>query len=143
RLELIQQDPLIVIDVGHTPDAIRQALASLKSVHGGENWILVIGVSVDKKASQIVEALASAFDTIICTKAHHKGRKAEDIAEAVREANLQATVHIAACIETAVELSKSLARSQGRKVYVAGGLFLAVEYAVVVRGGRAQDLQFF
>ena len=30
-----------------------------------------------------------------------------------------------------------------RKIYVAGGLFLAIEYAVVARGGRAEDLKFF
>jgi len=26
---------------------------------------------------------------------------------------------------------------------VAGGLFVAIEYAVVAKGGRAQDLNFF
>ena len=34
RLEIIQQDPLTVIDVGHTPDGIRQSLASLH----GDPW---------------------------------------------------------------------------------------------------------
>ncbi len=34
RLEVIQQDPLTVIDVGHTPDGIRQSLASLTAIHG-------------------------------------------------------------------------------------------------------------
>ena len=34
RLEVIQQDPLTVIDVGHTPDGIRQSLASLQ----GDPW---------------------------------------------------------------------------------------------------------
>ena len=36
RLEIIQQEPLTVIDVGHTPDGIRQSLASLKAIHGAE-----------------------------------------------------------------------------------------------------------
>ena len=34
RLEIIRQDPLTVIDVGHTPDGIRQSLASLQ----GDPW---------------------------------------------------------------------------------------------------------
>ena len=34
RLEVIRQDPLTVIDVGHTPDGIAQSLASLQAIHG-------------------------------------------------------------------------------------------------------------
>ncbi len=143
RLEPIKQDPLTVIDVGHSPDGIRQSLASLKAIHGAEGWILVIGVSFDKNADEIVAALALSFDTIICTSAHHKGADAKTIAAAVRRANPEADVHIAATVENAVDGSNALARSQHRKIYVAGGLFLAIEYAVAANGGRAQDLRFF
>src|SRR6202051_205880 len=124
RLEPIKQDPLTVIDVGHTPDGIRQSLASLKAIYGAEGWILVAGVSFDKNADEIVAAMAPSFETIICTSAHHKGADTKTVAAAVRRANPQATVHIAAAIEEAVRL----AASQHRKIYVAGGLFLAVEY---------------
>jgi dihydrofolate synthase/folylpolyglutamate synthase len=143
RLELIKQDPLTVIDVGHTPDGIRQSLASLKAIYGSEGWILVAGVSFDKNADEIVAALAPSFDTVICTSAHHKGADTKTVAAAVRKANPQATVHIAAAIEEAISISQRLAASQHRKIYVAGGLFLAVEYAVVANGGRALDLRFF
>jgi dihydrofolate synthase / folylpolyglutamate synthase len=143
RLELIRQDPITVIDVGHSPDGIRQSLASLKAIHGAEGWILVAGVSFDKNADEIVAALAPSFDTIICTSAHHKGADPRTVAAAVRKANPQATIHIAATIEEAVVVSTALARSQHRKIYVAGGLFLAIEYAVVTNGGRAQNLNFF
>ena len=143
RLEVIRQDPLTVIDVGHTPDGVRQSLASLKAAFGVEGWILVTGVSRDKKANEIVGALAPSFDTIICTMAHHKGAEVQSIAAAVREANPAATVHTAKTIEDAVSLSQALAKSQGRRIYVAGGLFLAIEYAVVAGGGRATDLPFF
>jgi dihydrofolate synthase / folylpolyglutamate synthase len=143
RLEVIQQDPLTVIDVGHTPDGIRQSLASLKAIYGAEGWILVMGVSRDKKADEIVGALAPSFDTIICTAAHHKGADAESIAAVVRKASPDAAVHVAATIEHAVDLSGTLAATMNRKIYVAGGLFLAIEYATIARGGRAQDLNFF
>jgi dihydrofolate synthase/folylpolyglutamate synthase len=143
RLEVIKQDPLTVVDVGHTPDGIRQALASLKAIYGAQGWILVVGISIDKKADEIVGALAPSFDTIICAAAHHKGMDAEDIAAAVRKANPDAEVHVAASIEDAVGVSTTLAASRNRKIYVAGGLFLAIEYTIVARGGRAQDLNFF
>ena len=143
RLEVIQRDPLTVIDVGHTPDGIRQSLASLLAIYGREGWMLVAGVSLDKRADEIVSALTPAFDTIICTAAHHKGADAETIAAAARKANPQASVHIAATVEDAVGISQRLAASRNRKIYVAGGLFLAIEYATVASGGRAQELNFF
>ena len=111
RLEVIGQEPLTVIDVGHTPDGIRQSLASLKAAYGAHGWILVVGVSFDKKASEIVGALAPSFDTIICTTAHHKGGDAAAIAAAVRKINPQADVRIAATIEDAFSASQTLAVS--------------------------------
>jgi dihydrofolate synthase/folylpolyglutamate synthase len=143
RLEVIQRNPLTVIDVGHTPDGIRQSLASLKAIHGADHWILVVGVSIDKKADEIVALLAPSFGTIICTTAHHKGANATNIAAAVRKANPAASVQIAATLEDAVNASQTLAASQKQRIYVAGGLFLAIEYATIARGGRAEDLSFF
>jgi dihydrofolate synthase / folylpolyglutamate synthase len=143
RLEVIQQDPLTVVDVGHTPDGIKQSLASLKAIYGADGWILVTGASRDKKADEIVDALAPFFGTIICTKAYHKGADNEVIAAAARKANPRATVQTATTIEDAFDVSQKLAGSTPRKIYVAGGLFLAIEYAVVARGGRAEDLTFF
>ena len=143
RLELIAHDPLTVIDVGHTPDAIAHALASLKAIHGADGWILVAGVSSDKKADQIMALLAPSFETIICTAAYHKGADAALIAAAARAANPSATIHVAATIEEAVRLSRTLAQSQRRKIFVAGGLFVAIEYATAAKGGRPQQLEFF
>jgi dihydrofolate synthase/folylpolyglutamate synthase len=143
RLEVIQQDPLTVIDVGHTPDGIRQSLASLTAIHGADDWILVTGVSRDKKADEIVGALAPSFDAIICTAAHHKGADAQDIAAAAARANPKADIRLAATIEDAVRVSQQLAKAKRQKIYVAGGLFLAIEYATVAKGGRAEDLKFF
>src|SRR3982074_2175745 len=102
RLEVIKEDPLTVVDVGHTPDGIRQSLASLKAIHGAQGWILVVGVSSDKKADEIIDALAPSFGTIICTGAHHKGADATTIAAAARKANPDAAIHVAASIDEAV-----------------------------------------
>lgn len=143
RLETIRRDPLTVIDVGHTPDGIARALDGLHETHGADGWLLVTGVSHDKSADEIVARLAPAFDTIVATTAHHKGAPAETIAAAARRANPAARVHVAQSVEEAVALSTELAAARGRKIFIAGGLFLAIEYATAVRGGRPQDLTFF
>lgn len=144
RLETIRCDPLTVIDVGHTPDGIARALAGLHQTHSNkESWLLVVGVSHDKSADEIIALLAPTFDTIICAAAYHKGASPDLIAAAVRRANPAATLHVAATIEDAVRLSTELATTLRRKIFVAGGLFLAIEYATTVNGGRPQDLDFF
>ena len=143
RLETIAQDPLTVIDVGHTPDGIRQSLASLRRIYGEQDWILVAGISFDKKAEEIAAALAHAFDVIICTAAHHKGGDPAALASTIHKINPHARVEIAATIEHAFRTSYALAESLNRRVYVAGGLFTAIEFAAVARGLDAEKLSFF
>ena len=101
------------------------------------------GASTDKKADEIVRALAPLFRTVICTEAYHKGADAQAIATSVRAANPNARVDVTATIEDLVELSRSLAKTRNEKIYVAGGLFLAIEFATVARGGNARELTFF
>jgi dihydrofolate synthase/folylpolyglutamate synthase len=103
----------------------------------------VIGVSFDKDSDEIVAALAPSFDTIICTGAHHKGGDPAALAAAVRKINPQADVRIATTIGAAFETSRALAASADASIYVAGGLFTAIEFAAVARGGRAEELDFF
>jgi dihydrofolate synthase/folylpolyglutamate synthase len=143
RLETIAQDPLTVIDVGHTPDGIRQALVGLKATYGEEDWILVTGVSSDKNVTEIAGALAPGFDTIICTSAHHKGGDPAVLADAMPRSNPDARVEIAVTIEQAFSLSHTLATSLKRRIYVAGGLFTAIEFAAVARGLDPKQLSFF
>jgi len=143
RLETIAQRPLTVIDVGHTPDGIRQSLAGLVRTYGERNWILVAGVSRDKKTEEIAAALAPAFDSIICTAAHHKGGDVAALAATMRRINPHAEVDIAATIERAFATSQAMAKSLNRRIYVAGGLFTAIEYAAVARGLNAKELPFF
>ena len=92
---------------------------------------------------EIIGALAPSFDTIVCTAAHHKGADALRIAAAAARANPAASLHVAASIEEAVRLATKLAAAHSQRIYVAGGLFLAIEYATATRGGRPQDLHFF
>jgi dihydrofolate synthase/folylpolyglutamate synthase len=122
---------------------VAQALKSLRAIHGDDNWLLVLGVSGDKNVDDIAKHLAPVFDTIVCTRAYHKGADARVVGAAARKAHPAARIHVANAMEDAVRLSQQLARAVPRKIYVAGGLFAAIEYATVLRGGKAQDLQFF
>jgi dihydrofolate synthase/folylpolyglutamate synthase len=143
RLEAINQDPLIVIDVGHTPAAIRAALAGFESMAGGGPHVLVCGASHDKSASDMIAALGPSFATIICAAARHKGTPPGEIAAYASAANPGAEIIVAESVAEARGLALSRARTLGGAIYVAGGLFLAAEFKAVHLGRDPASLAFF
>jgi dihydrofolate synthase/folylpolyglutamate synthase len=141
RLEKLSGEPLVVIDVGHTPEAITAALSGFADMRGARRAVLICGVSQDKDAASIITRLAPAFDVIICAAAQHKGARPALIAAHAQAANPSAEIAIAESVAEARRLA--LAKAQGGAVYVAGGLFLAAEYKAVQLGRDPAALPFF
>ena len=61
----------------------------------------------------------------------------------MRVVNLDADVRVAADVNEAVTISRTMALELNARIYVAGGLFVAIEYAHVARGDDATALAFF
>ncbi len=141
RLEVIEHDPLTVIDVGHTPAAIKASLEGFRAMQGGRRGVLVCGASRDKDVCGIISALAPGFDRIICASAHHKGAPADEVAAYAAESNPAAEVLIANSVADARQIA-IMERGQ-QAIYVAGGLFLAAEYRAIHMGLNLTDLAFF
>jgi dihydrofolate synthase/folylpolyglutamate synthase len=141
RLEAIEAEPLIVIDVGHTPAAVRAALEGFMAMRGARAAVLVCGVSTDKDAAAIIGALAPAFAVIVCAAARHKGAPAGEIAARAAAANPAAEVVVAESLAEARRIA--LGRARGGAIYVAGGLFLAAEFKAVHGGRDPASLAFF
>lgn len=144
RLQAVSREPLVVIDVGHTPRAVRQALVSLRELVGARELVLVCGVSADKNAAEIVDVLAPSFRRIVCVQAAHKGTPAAEIAALVRRAQPDAECAVAASMAEACAVARALAAAvPGGGIYAAGGLFLAIEFQTVLQGGDATTLRFY
>lgn len=143
RLETISRQPLAVIDVGHTPEGIKTALSGFRSLAGEAPAILVAGGSKNKPVREMLELLAPGFDRILCTAAHHNGLAAQEVERLVRAIHPDAEISVCARIEEAASLARREALRLGRPVYVAGGLFLAAEFAEAWRGGKPERLRFF
>ena len=141
RLEVLEDEPLIVIDVGHTPAGVRAALEGFVAMRAGREAVLVCGASADKDAAGIVGALAPAFSVIICAAARHKGGRAGEIAAYATAANPAAEVVVAESMADARRIA--LGRARGGAIYVAGGLFLAAEFKAVHTGRDPASLAFF
>lgn len=141
RLEILSDDPLVVIDVGHTPDGVTAALAGFQHMRKDRQAVLVCGVSQDKAAGGIVQRLAPAFDVIVCASAAHKGAPVVEIAAYAQHANPSAEITLAESVADARRLA--LTKARGGAVYAAGGLFLAAEFKAVHLGRDPGSLVFF
>lgn len=141
RLEEVLDEPLVVIDVGHTPAGIGAALDGFNAMRGARNAVLVTGASSDKSPELLVSLLAPAFQIIICAAAHHKGAPAALIANYAHAANPGAEIIVAENVREARTLA--LSRARGGAVYVAGGLFLAAEFKAAHLGRDPDQLGFF
>jgi dihydrofolate synthase / folylpolyglutamate synthase len=142
RLEVIDTEPLTIIDVGHTPDAIRFALEGFSVMRSEREAVLVCGASHDKDAAAIAGALAPSFSTIVCAAARHKGAPAAEIAAHAAAANPQAETIVAESVAEARQVARAKAGGAGA-IYVAGGLFLAAEFKWVHLGRDPALLAFF
>ncbi|UPT61243.1 MAG: hypothetical protein M0D54_12405 [Hyphomonadaceae bacterium JAD_PAG50586_4] len=139
RLEVINDDPLIAIDVGHTPAGVRAARDGFAAI--AQPGVLVCGASHDKNARELIAALAPGFSTIICAAARHKGASPAEIAAYASAANADAEIIIAESVTDARQMA--LSKAHGRSIFVAGGLFVAAEFRAIHLGRDPASLAFF
>jgi len=141
RLEVLQSDPLVVIDVGHSPAAVGAAFAGFAGLRGERPAVLVCGVSEDKDAAAILAPLVSQFDVVICTAARHRGLAAALVAAQAAQFGAAQLV-IADDIAEARQLALHRAGPAGA-IYVAGGFFVAAEFKAAHLGRDPASLVFF
>ena len=142
RLEVLQEQPLFVIDAGHTPAGVAAALEGFRALAGARPRVLITGASADKDWRAMIAALAPDFPLIIAAAAHHKGAPAPAIAQAAAAANSHAEIVVADSIADARMLALTRARADGA-IYAAGGLFLAAEARALHLGRDPAGLVFF
>ena len=68
RLELLQENPKILLDSAHNPMAIRTLVSALNTIFSYEQLILVFGVLKDKDYQKMFDQVAPLAEKIILTK---------------------------------------------------------------------------
>lgn len=68
RLELMSQNPMVMIDVSHNYDGARTLSAAIKEIYHYSNLILVLGMLGDKEREKVVAELAPLASLVIITK---------------------------------------------------------------------------
>jgi len=68
RLEIINRNPLIVVDGAHNPDGMRKLKSAIVEYFNYDNLILILGILSDKDIKKIVKIISPISDKIIVTK---------------------------------------------------------------------------
>jgi dihydrofolate synthase/folylpolyglutamate synthase len=71
RLEILRQEPLVLVDGAHNADSARRLREAIKEYIRYDDIILVIGASSDKDIGGMLLELAPLADKIIATKSTH------------------------------------------------------------------------
>ncbi|NUN13455.1 MAG: hypothetical protein HUU55_07455 [Myxococcales bacterium] len=142
RMQLVCQTPPVVVDVGHSPDAVSQAALGVVELAHKRPIHVVLGVSANKPFAQIVAAVVPAAHSFYCTRARHRGAAEDLILQTVREMSPQKPAVSFPSVAAALEHAIYAAINDNGIVWVAGGFFLAAEATAVLRGVEL-DMELF
>jgi len=71
RLQVLNRQPLLVVDGAHNPYSARKLRQSLEQYFDFDKAILIIGISFDKDLTGMVSELVPLFDKVIVTHSTH------------------------------------------------------------------------
>jgi dihydrofolate synthase/folylpolyglutamate synthase len=128
RIEVMQQQPKVVLDGAHNEEKIEALVKALPTVFTYDRLILVLGMLETKNAEPIVRMLASIADQVITTEPDVKGKPAIPEDELARIARRVGAKHVRAGGAPLEALRKALTDARpGDLVVVTGSLYLIGE----------------
>jgi dihydrofolate synthase/folylpolyglutamate synthase len=129
RLERVPQDPRVILDGAHNPDAARTLAQALKRDHHLGRRFLVMGIMADKDEEAILGTLLPLAQTVIFTRPQYfRAAKPENLARLAKPYPVE--VLLEPEVARAVQQACSLAGPQDQ-VVVTGSLYTvgeALEY---------------
>ncbi|HAX04661.1 MAG TPA: dihydrofolate synthase [Acidimicrobiaceae bacterium] len=127
RFEIVQRQPMIILDGAHNPPACRVVAETLfQDFATEEQPVLVIGVNRPRDPQQLLDALnAKEFSKIIATAADWpRAVPADELATAIEASGVvvEAVPRVSDAIDRAIEIS-----GENGTVLVTGSLYVASE----------------
>ncbi len=113
RFEILQRDPLLVVDCAHNGDSAVKLASALEEWFPGRSWTFVLGASCDKDVPGMLRALAPLAKRVLATQSRHSRampsqRVAEQAMEILQEAGVSlADVRVTNGVASALNLALS------------------------------------
>ncbi len=131
RMQILSQDPFLMVDGAHNPQGIHALHESLVSLYGDEHYIFVTGVLRDKDFEPMVQEMAPLADEVYTvTVDNPRALFAEELAQIYRKT----APDVKAMERTADALALALAsaKKSGKKVVAFGSLYFVGEVMAAV-----------
>ncbi len=111
RLEIIQNNPTLILDGAHNPSGIRIVLQALEEIFTYHRLILVLAIFADKNYKKMIQIIAPKADLIITTKAKSPRAAppqviAKEAAQYIEQNKIIVTENIPQAINCALSNSK-------------------------------------
>ncbi len=133
RIEVLAHQPLVVVDVAHTPKAASELLVALDAEFPPLRWHIVMGASLGKDPEGIVDILGAVADSFTAVAAAHpRAMEAGTLAELARD-HINGSVEAADSVADGLERAASRAGFEGA-VLVVGSVFVAGEARAALLG---------
>jgi dihydrofolate synthase/folylpolyglutamate synthase len=124
RLQVVAQEPLLILDVSHTAEGAAATAEDLRRLRRGRT-VLVLGILEDKDADGIAAALMPVTDAVICVAPETKrALPAARLAEACRRGG--GSTSTAASVARGIEAAFAQAGKKGT-VIIAGSFYTVGE----------------
>jgi dihydrofolate synthase/folylpolyglutamate synthase len=125
RLEILGQNPLVMVDCAHNGDSARKLVAALHTLFKFQRLIVVLGASSDHVTPGLLQALLGSASRVIATRTRHpRAARPEWIREQASELGFE--VEVSPSVPEALDLALSGARDRDL-VCCTGSVFVAAE----------------
>lgn len=122
RMEVINDSPLTIIDIAHSPAAAKNLAESLTMHYPNQKWTVVIAMMKDKNYAEIVGQLEQIASRFVFTQVEgDRSAMASDLAQALTDKNLPHDTIVNS------QAAYKKAKEYGKLILIVGSFFLASE----------------
>lgn len=135
RMEILQENPFVLVDGAHNPQGVEALFNSLKKAYLDEKYIFVMGVMADKDYISMAEQmlpLAEEFLTV--TVESQRSLQGQELADELQKRGALAEFY--PDIEMALQEAKQRAQRKNRKVIIFGSLYFVGEVKHIYETSR-------
>lgn len=135
RMEILQENPFVMVDGAHNPQGVEALFNSLQSAYPKEKFIFVMGVMADKDYISMVEQmlpLAEEFLTV--TVESQRSLQGQELADELKKRGALAEFY--PDMEMALQEAKQRAQRKNRKVIIFGSLYFVGEVKHIYETSR-------
>lgn len=127
RLEILQQDPIVIVDAAHNRASARYLAESLTQLFTAKPLVLVFGAKGDKDINGMMEELLPIVDTLIVTQAvDARAENPDQIVAKAKQVRPDLAILIVPTVADALRQGMALAGTKGL-VCATGSLYIVGE----------------